>query len=112
MGKDTDDHDPQDEPDGQAPIGEEHGNDFLQQRRKNGHEACPWISALAALRARATRIRAAASNDAAMTRMKKSPPGQAMATPSPSQNSPKAEISTPTPNFSKFSGTSESGRRR
>src|SRR6266571_2987494 len=68
-------------------------------------------SAASATHARMPRAKPASStNSAAMPRIARSSPGQWSPRPSPTQNAPNAERSTPTANLSVFSGILASGR--
>src|SRR3981081_214703 len=61
-------------------------------------------------RASATAAKLTAKNIAANMTIAKSAPGHATPTPSPGQNTPKAESMMPTANLSVFSGTRANGR--
>src|SRR5689334_20062455 len=56
-----------------------------------------------------TRPKPQARNISANTRIARSCPGQSSPKPSPTQNTPKADRTTPTANFSMFSGTRAKG---
>src|SRR6516165_4137860 len=84
----------------------EHADQFGKNFVEHGHCA---ISTLI-LRARVEPTRPAARKRAANSSNAKSCPGQATPSPSPVQNTPKADSMTPTPNLRVFSGTRDNGR--
>src|ERR1700730_17574541 len=91
---------------GQPLLGDEHADQFGGDLFEYLDHAKPTAS----FRARVEAKRPAPRNKTANKSSAKSCPGQAMPSPSPVQNTPKADNITPTPNLRVFSGTRDSGR--
>src|SRR6266513_2915119 len=87
-------------------LGDEHAEQFGREFLEHHHNANSTARFRASVEARRPAPRNSATNNSSA----KSCPGQAMPSPSPVQNTPKADSMTPTPNLRAFSGTRDSGR--
>src|SRR5258706_2872414 len=90
---------------GESGIGEEHAEEYFGDIYDNAHCAI----SIDGRRSTDAVMRPTPRNKAAKATKATSWAGQSMPSPSPVQNTPKADNMTPTPNFSVFSGTFASG---
>src|SRR5260370_8512194 len=88
-----------------ALLADEHADQFSSDFLEHRH----YANSTRNLRAREAPISPAPRNRAANKSKATSCPGQAMPSPSPVQNTPKADNMMPTPNLRRFSGTRDSG---
>src|SRR6266571_3451605 len=103
--------DPREDAEREPRILDEEAGDLPGGGGEPFHSALPPRASGAALREiRTTAAAAAARKSAAIPAIARSSPGQWNPRPSPTQNAPNAESSTPTANLSVFSGIFASGR--
>src|SRR5215469_756049 len=105
VNKAADDRDEEEGGEGKPRVGEEHREQFFENVADNAH----CSASIAGRRNTDAVTSPIARNRAAKTAKARSWPGQAMPSPSPVQNTPKADSIVPTPNFRVFSGTFASG---
>ena len=90
----------------QRAVVDEQADKLADDRADRAHDAATLVRRPSS----ATTASAVTRNSAMKPRMARSSPGQLTPRPSPVQNRPNADSSTPTANFSLFSGTRASGR--